>query len=263
MSRSERWSDLGARVGSAVVMVAVGLGGMVLGGHVFHVLVALLCAGMIWELFGMLAPGRRALGWQIALLGGLAVLASSYLPPMAVLPVLLAPALVGAGQLEKHRIICALFIVLISIAGFEMMVLRDSFGLIWLLWLVLIVIVSDVAGYFAGRVIGGPKFWPRVSPKKTWSGTIAGWIGAGGIGLVFALSQNASLSLVLSSVLVAFAAQMGDIGESAVKRRVGVKDSSNLIPGHGGLLDRFDGMLGAAVFVFVAGVLIALPFGTV
>jgi phosphatidate cytidylyltransferase len=119
---------------------------------------------------------------------------------------------------------------------------------------VAIVVVSDVAGYFAGKALGGPKFWPRISPKKTWSGTVAGWIGAGLVGAVFADPTGAGLALVPVSVLVGFAGQMGDIAESAAKRMQGVKDSSNLIPGHGGVLDRFDAMLGAAL---MAGLLLA------
>jgi phosphatidate cytidylyltransferase len=110
-------------------------------------------------------------------------------------------------------------------------------------------VVSDVAGYFAGKALGGPKFWPGISPKKTWSGTAAGWAGAACVGAAFARPLEAGAVLIPVSVLVAFAGQMGDIAESAVKRMQGVKDSSALIPGHGGVLDRFDAMLGAALAV--------------
>ncbi|MDP5349564.1 MAG: phosphatidate cytidylyltransferase, partial [Paracoccaceae bacterium] len=130
--------------------------------------------------------------------------------------------------------------------------LRDTpDGLTWLIWLVLVVVVTDVAGYFAGRMIGGPKFWPAISPKKTWSGTVAGWIGAGALGLAFQPLTGAGATLVLISMIASFASQMGDIAESAVKRRTGVKDSSSLIPGHGGVLDRFDGLLGASLLVLL------------
>jgi phosphatidate cytidylyltransferase len=111
--------------------------------------------------------------------------------------------------------------------------------------------MSDVAGYFAGRMLGGPKFWPRVSPKKTWSGTIAGWIGAALVGAIWAAWLDAGWETIGISVALAMMAQMGDIAESAVKRKVGVKDSSNLLPGHGGLFDRFDAMLGAALMLLV------------
>ena len=137
------------------------------------------------------------------------------------------------------------------IGCYAVAMLRAESGLGWIVWLVLVVVVSDVAGYFAGRILGGPKFWPKVSPKKTWSGTIAGWAGAAVVGAVMAVPLGAGAGLIVISVLVSFAGQMGDIAESAVKRHVGVKDSSDLIPGHGGVLDRFDAMLGAGVLVFV------------
>jgi phosphatidate cytidylyltransferase len=130
-----------------------------------------------------------------------------------------------------------------------------------MLWLIVVVVVTDVLGYFAGRMIGGPKFWPAVSPKKTWSGTIFGWIGAALVGVIFVIYTGASFELVGISIAVAMASQMGDIAESAVKRMMGVKDSSTLIPGHGGVLDRFDGMLGATVFLLLVGQFIGFPPG--
>lgn len=135
----------------------------------------------------------------------------------------------------------------IMLAGYGLIDLRQTGGTTVILWLVAVVVASDVLGYFAGRMLGGPKFWEAVSPKKTWSGTVAGWIGAAVVGLVMVLAAGESWLLVPLSALVAFAGQMGDIAESWVKRRAGVKDASNLIPGHGGVLDRFDALIGALV----------------
>jgi len=123
----------------------------------------------------------------------------------------------------------------------------------------LVVVVTDIAGYFAGRIFGGPKFWPRFSPKKTWSGIVAGWIAAVGIGAIFLRISSAGIDLLWISALLAFASQLGDIGESAIKRMSGVKDSSSLIPGHGGLMDRFDGLLGAALFMLLVAQLTDVP----
>ena len=116
-------------------------------------------------------------------------------------------------------------------------------------WLALVVIASDIMGYFAGRFIGGPKFWPKVSPKKTWSGTIAGWIGAALVGAVLMLMGQASAEIIGISIALAIAGQFGDVAESALKRQMGVKDSSNILPGHGGMFDRFDAMLGLQFFL--------------
>jgi phosphatidate cytidylyltransferase len=147
------------------------------------------------------------------------------------------------------------------VAGFGLVSLRESVGTAGILWLVCVVVASDVAGYFAGRTLGGPKFWPAVSPKKTWSGTVAGWIGAALVGLAFVLAGSGGWVLVLLSPIVAFAGQMGDVVESWLKRRAGVKDSSHLIPGHGGLLDRFDALIGATVVVMLIGLVFPLPIG--
>ncbi len=260
-NRSDQWSDLKARLGAGAVMVLIGLIGIWMGGHVFHLLVALICGVMVWELVAMLRPGDAYLPLKLGALTGLAVLVSVYLPVGLGLPVLLAPALIGFGQLERHRTIYLSFTAMILMAGFGLMQVRDDYGFGWMLWLVLVVVVTDVVGYFAGRTFGGPKFWPKVSPKKTWSGTASGWAGAALVGLLFSINTGASLQLVGISIAVSMASQMGDIAESGMKRRMGVKDSSNLIPGHGGLMDRFDGMLGASVFLLVIGQFIGLPFG--
>jgi phosphatidate cytidylyltransferase len=153
---------------------------------------------------------------------------------------------------RRDRRLAGAYALAIMLAGYGLVNLRGAGGTVAILWLVAVVVASDVLGYFAGRMLGGPKFWPAVSPKKTWSGTVAGWIGAALVGLCFALAGSSWL-LVPLSALVAFAGQLGDIAESWVKRRAGVKDASNLIPGHGGVLDRFDALIGAVVMVMALG----------
>ncbi|MEX0309251.1 MAG: phosphatidate cytidylyltransferase [Tateyamaria sp.] len=258
---TERWSDLAARLGSGFVMVLIGIWGIWAGGDVFHVLVALICGLMVWELVRIVSPMQPSVALQLGILAGAAELLAIYLPPGFALPLLLAPCMVGLGQLKQNRSTYMVFAVLVLMAGFGMMSVRDDLGFGWMLWLVLVVVVTDVVGYFAGRLIGGPKFWPRVSPKKTWAGTVSGWIGAGAVGAVFAVNTDASLQLIGVSVALSMASQMGDIAESAMKRRMGVKDSSSLIPGHGGVLDRFDGMLGASVFLLMLGQVVGFPGG--
>ncbi|WP_147104548.1 phosphatidate cytidylyltransferase [Tateyamaria sp. syn59] len=258
---NEKWSDLAARMGSGLLMVLVGVWGIWMGGDVFHVLVALVCGLMVWELVRMVSPTQASLALQLGAVSGVAVLLAIYLPVGFALPILLAPCMVGLGQLAQNRSTYMVFTVMVLMAGFGMMQVRDDLGFGWMTWLVMVVVVTDVVGYFAGRAFGGPKFWPRVSPKKTWSGTVAGWIGAGVVGAVFAINTEATLQLIGVSVALSMASQMGDIGESAMKRRMGVKDSSSLIPGHGGVLDRFDGMLGASVFLLMLGQVAGFPGG--
>jgi phosphatidate cytidylyltransferase len=133
---------------------------------------------------------------------------------------------------------------------------RDpALGFPALLFLFAIVWATDIAAYFAGRAIGGPKLWPAVSPKKTWSGAVGGALGAVVAGLT--LVKLAGLAVAPALVLVAFVlsvvAQAGDLLESAIKRHFGAKDSSGLIPGHGGLMDRLDGFLTAAAAAVMVG----------
>lgn len=246
MSQSARWSDLAPRLLSGLAMAVLGAVAVWAGGWVFKGMICVLAGLMTWEAARML-DARGAV--QLGILSGLAMALALLLPGMVVLPVLGAAALVGAAQAGREGAVYAVFVlwVLLGCHGFAMV--HEAAGLGWIAWLVLVVVVSDVAGYFAGRILGGPKFWPRFSPKKTWSGTLAGWAGAGIVGLIFAEPLGAGAGLVVVSMLVGFAGQMGDIAESAVKRRTGVKDSSALIPGHGGVLDRFDAMLGAAIMV--------------
>lgn len=251
MSETSKWSDLMIRLGSALLMIVVGLLGIWVGGHLFHAMVALICGLMVWELVRMVSPLNAPLALQLGGISGLATLIAVYLPAGFALPILLAPAFVGFGYLVHNRVIFMVFCVMVLLAGFGMMSVRDDWGFGWMLWLIVVVVITDVMGYFAGRLIGGPKFWPAVSPKKTWSGTVFGWIGAGLVGWGFAWSTGATMELVGISIAIAMASQMGDIAESAIKRKMGVKDSSALIPGHGGVLDRFDGMLGASVFLLI------------
>jgi phosphatidate cytidylyltransferase len=256
----DSFSDLAARLASGAVIAAIGLSAMWAGGLWFLALIAVLTGGMVWELVRMLNPGaahRRAV--IFALVAGGAVFAARLVPEGFGLPLLFAPALAGLSMLTQNRTLFLVFTVLILIAGFGVHIQRDEFGFIWMAWLAAVVIATDMLGYFAGRLIGGPKFWPAVSPKKTWSGTATGWVAAALVGAGFMGWTGAGAEILGISVAFAMASQAGDIAESAVKRRMGVKDASNLIPGHGGLLDRFDGMLGASVFLLLVEALVDFP----
>jgi len=242
-----RWSDLIPRILSAVVMVVVGSLEIWLGGIWFALLIAAACGGMVWELVRMVAPEQKGQALQLGGMTAAAVLGSTLLPVTWGMSLLVAPVMAGIFQMPTaSRVRFGLFGLWIVCAGFAFVWLRNEMGVLWLLWLIGVVVVTDVAGYFAGKIIGGPKLWPRISPKKTWSGSSAGWLAAAGVGLAFAEPSGLGLLSVPLSVVISMASQAGDIAESALKRRMGVKDSSALIPGHGGLLDRFDGMLGAA-----------------
>ena len=257
----DRWADLRPRVISAVVMVAFGVVVIWAGGMVFAAAAAAVCGVMIWELARMTRVGTPDLSLLLAVLAALA-LAVVVIFEVPLLVVLLAlPAVAGVLGPRQVKVVFAAYALLVMLTGHGLVSLRETQGLVALIWLILVVVASDLAGYFAGRIFGGPKFWPSVSPKKTWSGTLAGWIGAALVGLGFVLAGQGGWGLVMLSPLVALAGQIGDIAESGIKRRVGVKDSSNLIPGHGGVMDRFDALAGAAVVIYFLSLVVVLPIG--
>jgi len=252
---SGKWADLRTRILSAIVMVAVGAVEIWLGGAAFATLVVALTGVMIWELATMTAPHRQRSPVLLAVAASAALVAALVLKSDVAALFLAGPSVALLLTPRRDRRLASAYALAIMLAGYGLIDLRQSGGGTLILWLVAVVVASDVLGYFVGRTIGGPKFWERVSPKKTWSGTVAGWVGAASVGLVLVLAAGASWLLVPLSALVALAGQLGDIAESWVKRRAGVKDASNLIPGHGGVLDRFDAMIGAVVAVLALGLL--------
>lgn len=147
-------------------------------------------------------------------------------------------------------------------------IVRDhlELGILGLLWMFAVVWATDIAAYFTGRSLGGPKLCPPISPKKTWSGFIGGILAAAAAGFLvawggerFGLSLPFGLlGISILSVIASVASQIGDLGESALKRHCNVKDSSHLIPGHGGVMDRLDGFW--AVCLIVAAVLLTIHF---
>ena len=255
---SAAFADLRLRVISGAMMVLVGGLALWAGGRALDVLVLVICGLAMWELAGLTAPKAKATALILAVLVPICLTLAVLLPLAVWTLALLVPSAVLVLTPRRDRALAAAYGLAIMVAGF---------GLIqsprWIvLGLVAVVVVSDLAGYFVGRLVGGPKFWPAISPKKTWSGTVAGWVGAFAVGLaVSSRAGGPEWDLILAAPLLAFAGQMGDIVESWIKRRAGVKDSSNLIPGHGGVMDRFDAMIGAAA-VLTLMVLLAhhLPF---
>ena len=241
-----RFDDLTVRVLSAAVMIVIAGVVLWLSGPVLVISVSVLAGIIGWEIsrmFGM--PNETLVG--IAL--GIVVAVCAVLPGIFTIPLIVAFAVVFSSQIKEKRFLATSSVVFLMLATSAFLDFSVSNPLVWLVWLIGVVVLTDVAGYFAGKLFGGPKFWPSLSPKKTWSGTVAGWVCAGCFGMIMAPVLGVSLSLAVVSVILSFSSQLGDIGESFVKRRTGVKDSSNLIPGHGGVWDRFDGVLGASIVV--------------
>ena len=257
---SRRFADLKTRVLSGIAAAAVGLTLIYLGGVWTMLLIALVTGAMIWEF--------RAITLCVGGEGGNAILLLSAVVGAVVIAQLwswsgafiwLALSLVVAAIADlmsgRRRVIGwgVAGGAYIGAAGIGFLYLRalEPHGFTTALWVFMVVAAADIGGYFAGRLIGGPKLWPRVSPKKTWAGM------GGGIALAVALGGLFSwgtlgtyvLQVCAVSAVVAVVSQGGDLAESALKRHFGVKDSGRLLPGHGGALDRFDGLIAAALVV--------------
>jgi phosphatidate cytidylyltransferase len=146
-----------------------------------------------------------------------------------------------------------MFYVTVPAAGLILVRPDPDTGLAAVIFIMLVVWATDIVAYFGGRAIGGPKLWPRVSPKKTWSGGLCGLAAALLVGYLMSqyLFGAARFGDILAAGILSIFSQAGDFLESGVKRRFDVKDSGNLIPGHGGVLDRVDGLFGAAAVTLV------------
>lgn len=260
-ARSGGFADLGPRVISAVVLVAAALSALYLGGDIFALFWLLAGFAVNWEWQGLIGGERRT--WRIAA-GGAAVAAAAALGRAglggaAALEIVLFSAVAAVLAGPDRRLWAATGVVYAGAMTFSVCWLRESpdYGLLAIAFLFAIVWGTDVFAYFGGRMIGGPKLWPRVSAGKTWSGTITGVLSGAilGLGAVYfgggpALANGQTLLVGLAAAAVS---QMGDLFESSVKRRFGVKDSSQLIPGHGGVMDRLDGFIFACVFAAAIG----------
>ncbi|MFZ9501441.1 MAG: phosphatidate cytidylyltransferase [Beijerinckiaceae bacterium] len=271
--RSGGLGDLALRAASAVVMVAGALGSLWAGGAWFTLFWAFAGLAVYWE-WEHLAGGRNMLV-RLALgagaLGGAAAFASLGDAEWAIVLVLAGAAGVGwlgrrefedGAQSARQAGWCAAGLLYAGAMVIAVCVLRHSLflGPVAVLWLFAVVWGTDVMAYFGGRLIGGPKLWPRVSPGKTWSGFCVGvgcGAAAGAAVVAFAVTPGeAPLAPVfLLGLATAAVSQGGDLFESMVKRRYGVKDSGRLIPGHGGAMDRLDGFIFAAAFAALVGAL--------
>lgn len=254
-----RVSDLPARIGAAVVLMALALGSAWAGGAWFAAFWLAAALLVHWEWQSLIGGEHRALrvaagsvglvaaaplaidgkllGAIAALLAGaaLASAAAGARPPSRLMP--------GAGALYAGAMLVSVCLLRMS----------WPYGLHAVLWLFAVVWGADVMAYFGGRLIGGPKLWPRVSPGKTWSGFWVGIACGAGVGLFAAPGPGSTIALLGLGLATAAVAQGGDLFELSLKRRFGVKDFSHLIPGHGGLMDRLDGFIAAALFAACVG----------
>lgn len=245
-----RASDLGVRTIAGLGMVAVALVALVLDGVAFWLLAVVAALLMITEWCDLhhATPRQKRIA-QFALSVPLAVMA----PPSLVLEnrdFFVSGLLAGAAfftvivtrrrELALGTLYCGIPVLALTL------IRRQPDGLVLTLWALALVWACDIGAYFAGRAIGGPKLAPAISPAKTWAGLGGGVLFASLFGTVMHLAYGLPLRATLATPFLAVLAQGGDLYESAMKRRAGVKDSGTVLPGHGGVLDRLDGVVPVA-----------------
>ncbi|MGD1880133.1 MAG: phosphatidate cytidylyltransferase [Kiloniellaceae bacterium] len=251
------------RILSAVVLAPLVLLPIWFGGWWFIILMVATAGLMGWEWARMVNGGQ--LGWPGVLLIAVLVLATAgfallevrtiALPSFLVTGALLS-AIAAVIRFKRRQAYPFVFFGTLYIGGaclaFLWLRTVPEEGRNLVFWLLAVVWATDIGAYFAGRGIGGPKLAPRISPNKTWAGLIGGALSAGLVGVLAAgfLGRDATL-LVVGGMILAVVAQAGDLLESWCKRRFSVKDSSHLIPGHGGILDRVDGLLAVLPVAFL------------
>ena len=266
-----RWGDLGARAASGLVLVILALGTARLGGDLFILVWLAASIAVVWEWQRLVGGANVAVRTAIGVVALFVVATaahralSSYPGETRIAPeplcVLLVVAAIVQGYLAGvgQRLWAAAGMGYAGLLLLAVLALRFSFpyGIRAIIWLFAVVWSTDVFAYLGGRLIGGPKLWLRISPSKTWAGALVGTGAAAMIGTFVALRDlpdpDPILPILVLSLVTSMFSQLGDAAESGMKRTFGVKDSSRLIPGHGGVMDRLDGFIFAAVFALGFG----------
>jgi phosphatidate cytidylyltransferase len=240
-------SDLGTRLAVAFALIGLAGAALWLGGLIFWLVLVVGAMIMMREWAGLVGAtdGHK----QIALYALVVPLAA--MCPLAAGPGFLALGLIGGAAFFTGAVTrrgrLAWGIVYIALPVLALMVLRaEPDGLLLTFWAMALVWACDSGAFFAGRAIGGAKLAPQISPNKTWAGFIGGIVAAGAFAAALVGLFALPAALALATPLLAVLAQLGDLYESHLKRQAGVKDSGNLLPGHGGLLDRLDGLVAVA-----------------
>lgn len=243
------------RIVSAVVLAPLALAAVWAGGWFFYALVLLAGAAMLfeWQRLGLGVEHRLSLGIAIGWLAVALALAVEARAGLGLVMLAVGAFIAGFVRRQHFGWLFAGFLY-IGLPCLSLLWLRQTGegGLLAVLWVLVVVWATDTGAFFAGRAIGGPKLIPKISPNKTWAGLIGGMVVAALAGGVIASLEgmqhydHAAWQFGVFAALVAVVAQAGDFFESYLKRRAGVKDSGRLIPGHGGALDRLDGLLFAA-----------------
>jgi phosphatidate cytidylyltransferase len=260
MARMPARSELTLRVVSSAVLAPLALALAYVGGWPFLVFWAIAAGGIFWEWRAILRdPGQtpKGLGECAIAVAGASAMTGRFGVAAIFLGIGMAAEAVVATT-TRFRLWAAAGVLYAGGLMLACVLLRSDarYGVVAMVLLFAIVWTTDILGYFVGRLVGGPRLWTRVSPKKTWSGALGGVAGAVVASLAVSYYAHLANSLAVAALalVLSVASQAGDLVESAFKRRFGVKDAGHVIPGHGGIMDRLDGFLAAAVVAAVIGI---------
>jgi phosphatidate cytidylyltransferase len=259
-------SETVLRATTAVALALPAAAALLLGSPYLPVFVGIIAVVMAWEwvrVTGAAAFGVTGVILAAALAGAVAIAALGHFAWAYAVVLVAAPLVYAAARLDTRApaLPVATGALYVGIPALSLLWLyeRPDYGRWLVIWLIAVVIANDVAAYFVGRAVGGPKLAPRISPGKTWSGASGGIAGALVAGVV--IGKAAGLAplpmLAVGAVLLAAISQIGDLLESAVKRAYRVKDTGQILPGHGGMMDRVDGIVAAlaaaALVIWIGG----------
>lgn len=272
-------SSLQKRVLSSLVMVPVAISALVVGHPYVDILIFAVGAMLSWEWSSMI-PNKKASAYAVCYtfaLGCSLLIFNWWILFSTLVAVSLIVYLKAKGELHRKLLTLGVPYIALGVGAlYWLYYLFDAFGgipeekgsFVMTLWFMFMVWGVDIGAYFVGSTLKGPKLAPKISPNKTWSGLIGGVISSAVISFAYMyavknifdlpMSSNAQFKFAALGAAIAIVAQIGDLIESAIKRHLGVKDSSSLIPGHGGIFDRVDGLIFAAPLVYLYFMLISL-----
>jgi phosphatidate cytidylyltransferase len=255
-------SDFPLRLAAGLAMGAVALAFTLAGAMPFAVLVVLAALVVSWE-WGRLVHGKEAgivMAVQIGTAALAGILAAAGFVGLGLLALPIGAILATLLSLGRNSLFSAAGVFYAGLPTVALIWLRSDawLGLLAVVFLIVIVVTADTAGFLAGRLLGRTKLWPSVSPNKTWEGLIGAVVASAVVGGLFwfAIPGASAVRLAATGAVLALVAQAGDLAESALKRRFGAKDAGGLIPGHGGVMDRVDGLVAVASAVGVAAIII-------
>lgn len=240
-------SDIASKLISTPILAVIAIYSITNGGIYYQLLLLTLLSLSVFEISSF----SKSPSSSFILIPVISFIVMSY-PSISI--ALIIPSIISLFLFKENTYKNSFYLLILLICSAYLLELRDA-GRFLVTWICITAILTDIGGFFFGKIIGGKKLMASVSPNKTWSGAIGGWIlaitGAGVLFQYFYTSEISMFKVLIASFLMSISSQLGDLFESYLKRKAELKDSSGLLPGHGGVLDRLDSLIGATLFFMI------------